>query len=121
MSAEIKKPQEFGPVPPYKAHFELWDEAAADLAIDDADAPPIGNGRRMWTTPVLTTTPFVAPRPRNLPEPVTPPLYQDYLTMGAFAIGALLAIIAFRPSAHRPMRVATRPAARVHFSPKARP
>ena len=49
MGTASKKPPELSPMREYKAHFELWDEAA----IDDADAPPFGNGRRVWTTPVL--------------------------------------------------------------------
>jgi len=63
--------------------------------IDDADAPPLDNGRRIWATPVLSTTPFV-PHPVRQPN-AAPPWSRDQLMIAAAALGALLTIVVTRP------------------------
>ena len=93
MSEESKKPQTSGPVPEYRPHFARWAATRAtlssvekplvaetatlttpvenDAAIGAADTPPLSNGRRVWTTPVLSTTPS-AGHPA-LPQAAAPP------------------------------------------------
>jgi hypothetical protein len=123
MGTASKKPPELSPMREYKAHFELWDEAA----IDDADAPPFGNGRRVWTTPVLSTTPIAAPRPRkraaSAPQPWSA---AGYWTLAVIAIGAVLIVLMMRPwkSAKAPVppvKIAPRAAMKVRASPKGIP
>jgi hypothetical protein len=122
MTTASKKPPEFGPVREYKAHFELWDEAA----IDDTDAPPFANGRRVWTTPVLSTTPLAAPKRRKPAPAQADASASAYWTVATVAVGALLAVLVMRPwkstkAPAPPMKIAARPAMKVHASPKAMP
>jgi hypothetical protein len=122
MSTASKKPPELSPMREYKAHFELWDEAA----IDDADAPPFGNGRRVWTTPVLSTTPIAAPRPRKRAASAPQPWSAGYRTLAVIAIGAVLTVLMMRPwksakAPAPPVKIAPRAAMKVRASPKGIP
>ncbi len=106
----------------YKAHFELWDEAA----IDDADAPPLANGRRVWTTPVMSARPIVTPRRRKRAGSAPAPWSAGHWTLAVVAIGALFAVLLMHPwkSARAPappIKIAPRPAMKVHASPKGIP
>jgi hypothetical protein len=96
MSTATKRPEsDPAPAREYKAHFELWDEAA----IDDADAPPLQNGRRVWNTPVLSVKPFaLPPRRRAVPLPPPPTTRESLLWItGAVVGGAFLAVLIMRP------------------------
>src|SRR5579872_6089254 len=99
MSPATKQPELHpAPVREYKAHFELWDEAHGERpTIDDADAPPLLNGRRVWNAPVLTVKPFALP-PRRRPEPPPAATRESLLWVsGALAVGAFLAVMMMRP------------------------
>lgn len=94
MSTASKSPEAAPPpMREYKSHFEMWDEV-----IDDADAPPLRNGRRPWSPPVLTEKTYSLPH-RKLPpraEPVEP-IPSIAIYAGAIAIGAFLSVLIMRP------------------------
>src|SRR5579859_4092103 len=116
MSTATKR-SESDPAPAreYKAHFELWDESL----IDDADAPPLQNGRRVWNTPVLSTKPFaLPPRRKAEPLPLIPTTRESLLwTAGAAVVGAFLAVLLIRPweysTAPAPIVIVAKPIARI--------
>lgn len=118
MNTEGKKVQESVPAGEYKTHFELWDEAS----IDDADAPPFANGRRVWTTPVLQAHTIVGgTRRRPAPLAAAPSPYGDFWTMVAAVVaGVMLGFLMLWPRqsatvANPPPQIAAKPA------PKAQP
>lgn len=90
-------PADVGP-PPTAARRPTTPLAAKpNIAIDDADAPPLRNGRRVWTTPVLSTGAFPARQPNDSPATLTVRLTTEQLTIAAAVTGALLALLAMRP------------------------
>lgn len=122
MSTATKRPEsEPAPAREYKAHFELWDEAS----IDDADAPPLQNGRRVWSTPVLTVKPFALPPRKKAEPPPVPPMSRFSLLWitGAVLGGAFLAVVMMRPWEYltapvAPIALTTKPAPKRVAPPK---
>ena len=116
MSTASKPPADAASAPAgeYKAHFEMWDEAAV---IHDADAAPVRNGSlRPWTKPALT------PKPVSLPRKITaPPADIDRrpwseipvaaLYLGLFAIGAFLTVLLMGPWEYSTSRHFSKPLA----------
>src|ERR1700693_5811652 len=124
MSTATKQPDPHpAPAREYKAHFELWDEANEKrTTIEDADAPPLLNRRRVWNTPVLTVKPFALP-PRHRPEPPAATRESLLWVSGAVVAGAFLAVIMMRPwrySTPSAPRMQAKPVARV-VAPKPPP
>ena len=98
-----KRHPEFGPVPQYKAHFELWNEAAA------RNGHVFSPARRNWSPPRLSmigSVTITVDDASDMLAPVAPhytsrsPVY----VLAAAALGALLAVVMMRPwkPAHTP-------------------
>ena len=123
MSTESKTPREFGPLPEYKTHFELWSEASRD--IGDAAAAS-SNGRRVWTKPVLFVRESGAPAKREPAAPRLAAWSRSYPTLAAVAGAMLLVVLSLGPwksskDSSRPANIAARLATNVAPSPQAIP
>jgi hypothetical protein len=93
MSTPSKRPPQFGPVPDYKTHFELWNEASRANGI----APEPANWRRVWSKPVLSALPTASPPKRDSRAPALEEWSRSYPTFAAVAAAALLLVLLMLP------------------------
>jgi hypothetical protein len=93
MSTASKRPPQFGPVPEYKTHFELWNEASRANGV----TPESANGRRAWSKPVLSALPTAAPPKRDSRAPALEEWSRSYPTFAAVATAALVVVLLMRP------------------------
>jgi hypothetical protein len=111
MSTESTRPKEFGPVPEYKTHSELWSEASTvngDAAAASGDAAAASNGRRVWTKPLLSTLPITVPATRESAAGALAPWSRSYWRLGAIVAGVLLLVFLMLP--RRAAKVSSTPA-----------
>jgi len=93
MSTASKKPPQFGPIPEYKTHFELWNEASRANGV----TPEATNRRRVWSKPVLSALRTAAPLKRDSRAPALEEWSRSYPTFAAVAAAALLVVLLIYP------------------------